>query len=332
MSPPPFGIYVPAVLFLDQKENLDEESIKKHILRLAQVVVVLITQRSEAVPADRTVPRRYYSQGGVTGILVQGSNGEAQLLLHDERKQAIRLTRDTLDQNGYKDVLVIAGTGGQSTKETLKLCQDAADAGASHALVLTPSTWPPQMTKPNITRFFHAVADASPIPIMIYNFPVVTAGIDLDSDIISTLAQHPRIVGTKLSCGNIGKLQRIVSSVPASEFAAFPGKSDVFLQGLISGSAGVIGALPNVVPKAHVRLLKLYKEGKLDEAVKLQGLLGQADWELGKLGSIAGIKAVVSRHFGYGEPFVRGPLAPLDADRVATISKLAEAIQLEKSL
>ncbi|KAI0084139.1 dihydrodipicolinate synthetase [Irpex rosettiformis] len=306
MSPPPPGIYVPAVVFLDQNEELDEENIKKHILRLAQ--------------------------GGITGILVQGSNGEAQFLSHEERKRAIQLTREILDRNGFKDRLVIAGTGGHSTKETIKLTKDAADAGASHALVLTPATWPPQMTKPNIIRFFHTVADTSPIPIMIYNFPVVTAGIDLDSDLISTLAKHPNIVGVKLSCGNIGKLQRIASSVSPSEFATFPGKADVFLQGLISGSAGLIGALPNVLPRLHVQLLKLYKEGKLDEAVKLQALLGQSDWELGKLGSIAGIKAIVSEHFSYGEPHVRGPLSSLDSERLANIGGLAEAIQLEKQI
>ena len=97
-------------------------------------------------------------QAGVTGILVQGSNGEAQFLSHDERKHAIKFTRDTLEQNGFKDRLVIAGTGGQSTKETIKLTKDAADAGASHALVLTPATWPPQMTKPNIIRFFQTAS------------------------------------------------------------------------------------------------------------------------------------------------------------------------------
>ena len=166
---------------------------------------------------------------------------------------------------------------------------------------------------------------------MIYNFPTVTAGIDLDSDTIIAVAQHPRIVGTKLSCGNIGKLHRVTSALPPTEFAAFPGKSDVFLQGLISSSAGVIGALPNVAPKAHVHLLKLYNEGKLEEAKKLQSLLGQSDWELGKLGSIAGIKAIVSKHFGYGAPHVKGPLAPLDADKV-NLGKLGELIALEKTL
>ncbi|KAH8100139.1 dihydrodipicolinate synthetase [Cristinia sonorae] len=304
-KPPPNGVYVPAVLFMDENEDLDIPSIQAHILRLAQ--------------------------GGVTGILVQGSNGEAQHLSHDERKLAIATTRQTLDQNGFKNVVVIAGTGGQSTRETKKLCADARDAGAEYALVLTPSTWPPQMTKPNIIRFHREVADASPIPTMIYNFPTVTAGIDLDSDTIATLAAHPNIVGTKLSCGNVGKLQRLTSSLSSTEFATFPGKSDVFLQGLISGSAGVIGALPNVAPKAHIRLLNLFREGKLEEAVKLQALLGHADWQLGKIGSIAGIKAIVSKHFEYGKPFVRGPLAPQQLQD-ASMDKLEELIVLEKSL
>lgn len=166
---------------------------------------------------------------------------------------------------------------------------------------------------------------------MIYNFPVVTAGLDLDSDTITTLAAHPNIVGTKLSCGNIGKLQRLTSVLPSSDFATFPGKSDVFLQGLVSGSAGVIGALPNVAPKAHIHLLKLYEEGKLQEAVKLQALLGHADWQLGKIGSIAGIKAIVSKHFGYGQTHVRGPLAPQQLQDAA-VDKLEELIALEKSL
>ncbi|EKM58391.1 uncharacterized protein PHACADRAFT_252672 [Phanerochaete carnosa HHB-10118-sp] len=305
-APPPFGVYVPAVAFLDENEELDETGIGQHILRLAQ--------------------------GGVRGILVQGSNGEAQLLSHEERKTAIRITRDTLDKNGFKDTVIVAGTGAQSAKETIKLCKDAAEAGAAYVLVLTPSTWPKQMTPPNIIRFFHRVADESPLPIMIYNFPTVTAGIDLDSDTIIAIAQHPRIVGTKLSCGNIGKLHRVSSALPSAEFAAFPGKSDVVLQGLFSGSAGIIGALPNVAPKAHAHLLKLYGEGKLEEATKLQSLLGQSDWELSKLGSIGGIKAVVSKHFGYGGPHVRSPLAPLLDEQKVTNAKLEELIALEKSL
>ncbi|PIL29810.1 hypothetical protein GSI_08016 [Ganoderma sinense ZZ0214-1] len=307
-TPPPAGVYVPAVLFFDENEELDIQSIKAHVLRLAQ--------------------------GGVTGILVQGSNGEAQHLSHDERKTTIRLTRDTLDENGFQNVLVIAGTGGQSTKETKKLCVDAKEAGASHALVLTPGVWAPQMTKERILKFHRDVADASPIPTMVYNFPTVTAGLNLDSDTIGALGEHPNIVGTKLSCADVGKLHRLTSTLPASKFATFPGSSAVYLQGLVSGSAGIIGALPNVAPKAHAELYKLWQEAKLAEAEKLQALLGHADWELQKLGSIAGIKAIVSKHFGYGNVNVRGPLTPRDLEAAGSSStaKLEELIVVEKAL
>ena len=169
---------------------------------------------------------------------------------------------------------------------------------------------------------------------MIYNFPVVTAGLNLDSDIIAELGTHPNIVGTKLSCADVGKLNRLTSTLPASKFATFPGSSSVFLQGLVVGSAGIIGALPNVAPKAHAELYKLWKEGKMAEAQKLQSLLAHADWELQKLGSIAGIKAIVSRHFGYGSVNVRGPRTPRDLDAAgpAASTKLEELIVLEKSL
>ncbi|KAH9838310.1 dihydrodipicolinate synthetase [Rhodofomes roseus] len=304
-TPPPSGVYVPAVLYFDENEDFDVPAIQAHILRLAK--------------------------GGVTGILVQGSNGEAQHLSHDERKEAIRLTRKTLDDNGFQQVVIIAGTGAQSTRETKKLCKDAAEAGAAFCLVLTPSVWPTQMTPEKIIKFHSDVADASPIPTMVYNFPVVTAGLNLDSDIIGELAKHPNIVGTKLSCGTIGKLHRLTSTVPITKFATFPGVSDVFLQGLVSGSAGLIGALPNVAPKAHMEVYRLYKAGKIQEAEKIQGLLGHADWELGKLGSIGGIKAVVSKHFGYGGTVVRAPLSAAVVTPTST-TKLDELIVLEKSL
>ncbi|KAF8206545.1 hypothetical protein K438DRAFT_1714957 [Mycena galopus ATCC 62051] len=307
--PPPPGYYVPAVLFFDSNEDFDVPAIQAHVLRLAR--------------------------GGVTGILVQGSNGEAQHLSHDERKEAIRLTRATLDENGFQNTLVIAGTGAQSTRETKKLCVDAKEAGASHVLVLTPSTWPPQMNVDNIIRFHREVADASPLPYMIYNFPVVTAGIDLDSDAIATLAQHPNIVGTKLSCGQIGKLHRLASTFPRTEFATFAGRSDFFFTSLLAGGAGLIGALVNVVPKVHGQLLKLHEEGNFKEAMALQAKLAHADWAMQKLGGISGVKAVVSKNFGYGVPNVRGPLKALAVESLdgnKHAETVAELIALEKSL
>jgi 4-hydroxy-2-oxoglutarate aldolase len=93
---------------------------------------------------------------------------------HDERNQAISLTRTTLDENGFKHVLVIAGTGAQSTRETKKICADAKDAPASHALVLTPSTWPPQMTVDNSLRFHREVSRYIEMHVVICNLNEIT--------------------------------------------------------------------------------------------------------------------------------------------------------------
>lgn len=93
----------------------------------------------------------------MTGILVQGSNGEAQHLSHEEKIKCLKVTRETLDKNGFQNVVIIAGTGAQSTRETILLCEEAKEAGASHVLVLTPSTWPGAMSRENILRFFRTV-------------------------------------------------------------------------------------------------------------------------------------------------------------------------------
>ncbi|KAG6913603.1 hypothetical protein DXG01_005638 [Tephrocybe rancida] len=175
------------------------------------------------------------------------------------------------------------------------------------------------MSVNNIIRFHREVADASPIPVMIYNFPVVTAGQDLDSDTLATLTQHPNIVGTKLSCGNIRKLHHLATRFPSSEFAVYAGRSDFFTQGLLSGSAGTIAAL----------------EGKVVEAMELQGKFTHADWAIGKIGGIGGVKAIVSKNFGYGSTTVRGPLKAVDAERLHEnkhYKAMEEMISVEKAL
>ncbi|KDN40734.1 hypothetical protein RSAG8_07909, partial [Rhizoctonia solani AG-8 WAC10335] len=259
---PPPGIYVPAVLFFDSNEELDLASIKSHILRLAN--------------------------GGVTGILIQGSNGEAQHLSHAERSQTIQFARKTLDEAGYD--------GRSQGKKRVVLCKEAAEAGAEFVLVLTPGVWPGMMTKEAILKFHRDVADASPVPVLIYNFPVVTAGLDLDSTILSELAQHPNIVGTKLSCGQVAKLHRLTSSQPATSFAAFPGRADILVPSLVCGAPGAIaryvvcGLSRTSGHIAHVRAYELFQEGKLKEAMEIQTLLSHADWGINRIGGVSGVK------------------------------------------
>lgn len=272
---------------------------------------------------------------------MQGSNGEAQHLSHEERSRAIRLTRKTLDENGFSNIVVVAGTGAQSTRETIKLCKDAAEAGAKYALVLTPSTWPNAMTTENIIRFHTTVADNSPIPCMIYNFPTVTAGQNLESSIIGKLGEHRNIVGTKLSCGDLGKLIRLTSTFPQESFAVFPGRSDVFAPALSSGAAGLIGALVNVAPHAHVKLLKLWNDRHtnpkaLQEVAEIQNILSHADAETNSLGGIGALKGIISAQFGYGNGIVRGPLSSGSPEKFALENLknlwVHRLIQLEKEL
>jgi 4-hydroxy-2-oxoglutarate aldolase len=161
------------------------------------------------------------------------------------------------------------------------------------------------------------VADASPLPVLIYNFPTVCAGIDLDSDTINTLAEHPNIVGTKLSCGSIGKLHRLTTRNPTSSFAVFAGQSQWVLPGLFCGSAGVIAATVNLFPKLHARLYTLWRNGQVDEAMKIQEQLGHTDWAVTKIGGVTGLKRAVTEFFGYGSPDVRGPLSTAAPEKLA---------------
>lgn len=298
---PPRGVYAPVVAFFNEDETLDFGALKAHITRLAKA--------------------------GVAGLVIQGSNGEAPHLLHSERQEVIATASSVLKESGIPGAVIIAGCGAQSTRESIQLCEEAKQAGADYALVLSPSYWSEYapsgsissteltsypagaMQKPVIFKFFDDVAKASPIPILLYNFPAVTSGIDLDSDIIAELsAANPNIVGCKLTCGNLGKLHRVAHDQRTTKpFAAFAGKSDFFLHGLVAGSNGVIAAAANLAPAVHVHLLKLYDEGKIKEAQDIQTRLSQADWVLVQLG-VAGLKAALDRYYGYGGGRSRRPL------------------------
>lgn len=228
--PLPQGVYVPTVAFFNRKEEVDLETTKKHAVRLAKA--------------------------GVAGIAVQGSNGEAVHLDRDERNAITTATRTALDSSGYSHVPLIVGCGTQSTRETIRLCQDAAQSGGDYVLVLPPSYYRSLMTREVLLRFFRDVADASPLPVLIYNFPGATSGVDLNSDEVIELGQHENIVGIKLTCGNTGKLARIASALelqPKSNggkknFSTFGGSADFTLQTFIAGGDGVIAGVGNVIP------------------------------------------------------------------------------------
>ncbi|KAF4465732.1 dihydrodipicolinate synthetase family [Fusarium albosuccineum] len=299
------GIYVPTVAFFTPDNEIDVETTKAHATRLAHA--------------------------GVAGLVTHGSNGEAVHLDHDERKLITRATRDALDQTGNQQLPLIAGCGAQSTRETIELCREAADSGASHALVLPPAYYKDLLTLELIQQHFRKVAEQSPIPILIYNFPAACAGLDLNSDTILALAEHPNIVGVKLTCGNTGKLARVVAGTKGTAFKTFAGSVDFTIQALSVGGHGVIGGTANIAPRTCVQLMQLWRGGNLKEATVLQEIVSRGDWAAIKGGFIA-VKAALERYYGYGgQP--RKPCAPLEGRALdVQLEGFLELVDLEQKL
>lgn len=311
--PLPCGIYAPTMTFFDaETEELDIATIKKHAANLVRA--------------------------GLVGLVTMGSNGEAVHCTREEKCAVTKATREALDEAGFQSTPIIIGATEGSVKGTIELCKLASESGADYALVLPPSYYRAQVDEESIYNYFTAVADSSPIPIILYNYPGAVAGVDMDSDLIIKLGQHANIVGTKFTCGNTGKLTRVALGTNAknpfqegSGYMAFGGMCDFELQTIISGGAGIIAGGANVMPKLCTKVWNLYVEGKKEEAEALQKILSKGDWPLTKA-AIAGTKQAIQTYYGYGG-YPRRPLKRLDEARVAAIAEgIKEAMEVEKSL
>ncbi|CAK7205162.1 hypothetical protein SEUCBS139899_007927 [Sporothrix eucalyptigena] len=314
------GVYVPTMCFFDPAtENVDTDTIARHAVRLART--------------------------GVMGLATQGSNGEAVHLTHSERRLVTKTTRVALDTAGFADMPIIVGCGSQSTRETIELCQDAWAAGGDFALVLPPSYYAPLFapSSQTILEYFRAVADASPIPLLIYNFPGAVNGMDMSSDIIVQLAAHPNIVGVKLTCGNTGKLNRVAAATrkmfpkkegnidDAPEFLVLGGSADFTIQTLVAGGHGILAGLANIAPKACIKTMELFNKGHLAEAQAMQEILSDGDWTAIK-GGVVGVKAGLEAWSGYGG-YARSPLPKPTADQAKQWKEgFRDLVLLEKSL
>ncbi|KAL2670142.1 hypothetical protein Neosp_015023 [[Neocosmospora] mangrovei] len=279
----------------------------------------------EQQPINYEIQERHLKHligSGLTGVVIAGSNGEAVSLTAEERLKLVSLTREVATRMGRKDMPIVIGTVGHATMDIIEQLRASKEAGADFGLVLTPSYFHFAMNASAIKQFFteradaEQVADASPIPIPIYSWPLVTSGIELNSDIMSTLGIHPNIAGTKLTCGGIAKTVRIAAEFRKEDFCALTGFTDWLLPGLHAGASGSISGFANLCPrsalfdaaivgvlirkKACVRIYETYKAGKFDEARALQNAIAKPEWDITKSG-INGTKWVVAKLLGYGE-------------------------------
>jgi 4-hydroxy-2-oxoglutarate aldolase len=297
----PSGIYPPLPTFFTAQDELDLVTLRRHMLRVAD--------------------------SGIAGYVLMGTNGEAVHLTDDERTQIIVTAREVLQSSGYSSMPIIAGCGDSSTRATIAHCQRAAHSGADIALVLPPFYYKGSMDSRSLIAHYRAIADSSPLPVLIYNMPASTAGLDLDAATICTLAEHPNIIGVKDSAGNIAKLAQIVASAPPT-FQVFAGNAGYLLPALVVGAVGAVSALANVFPEEVCAVQALFEAGELEEARLLQARLIPANAAVTSIYSVPGLKAALEQTAGYGGA-PRMPLQPLTAQERTRLTELLRSVSTE---
>jgi 4-hydroxy-2-oxoglutarate aldolase len=253
-----------------------------------------------------------WNRTDLSGYLVTGSNGEFAALTEHEKMRIWEVARKHIPTQKR----FLAGTGCETTRETIAMTKQAASAGAEAALVVTPWYNKGAMKSRELVAHFTAVADAAPIPILLYNVPQFT-GVTMGSDAVAKLAEHPNITGMKDSAGAMEMFAEYVRVTPPS-FQLFIGSALSFYVALCLGARGGILALANIAPQECVLIQRLFEDGKQEEAKRLQlRLLPLARTVTSRFG-IGGLKAAMTMRGYYGGP-PRPPLLPPTAEEVEAI-------------
>ncbi|MEX2356530.1 MAG: dihydrodipicolinate synthase family protein [Thermaerobacterales bacterium] len=240
----------------------------------------------------------------LNGFVALGTTGEFASLTFEERLQVI--TRSVEAAEGRP---VIAGTGCPSTLETVALTLAAAERGAQAALVVPPYYHWEAMNDAALYEHYTAVADAAPVPVILYNFPAA-ARVTLTPDLVAELAVHPNIIGMKDSSSDLARFGEHLARTP-DDFALMTGSSSLLLPAMVMGAAGGILALANVAPWECCELYELVRDGKMEEAAALQRRLTRVTEKVGGEYGIPGIKALMAM-LGYFGGAPRTPMLAID--------------------
>ena len=262
-----------------------------------------------------------YGRTGLKGIVVLGSNGEYVSLSEEEKRKVV----ETVVQATPDHMLVIAGTGCESTRETIRLTADCAAAGAHVALVVTPHYFGGKMSDAALINHFTMVADRSPIPIMLYNVPQFTH-VNLTVNVVAELSRHPNIIGIKDSTGNVMQLGEFLGQVD-SDFSVLVGTASALYGALTLGCVGGVLALANVTPETCVKIQALIQEGDFKAAQQIQLKMIPVNKAVTAVFGIAGLKTALDMlgYFG-GEP--RAPLLPSSEETKQAIENILKQADL----
>ncbi len=258
---------------------------------------------------------------GLAGYVVFGSNGENVFMDEGEKLAVLR----TVAGAAARGKAVIAGTGCESTRETIRLSRLSAEAGAQAALVVTPHYY--KLSDKRLEAYFRDVADACPLPVLLYNVPKFT-GVNMSADLVARLAAHPNIRGIKDSSGNVPQLTDILRRV-APEFAVLVGTASVLYAGCALGATGGVVALANVAPRECVQLVEAAAAGRHAEARDLQMRLFPVNEAITATYGVPGLKAAMDM-VGYRGGLPRKPLTPAEAPEKEAIGRILASAGLPK--
>jgi len=245
-----------------------------------------------------------YNSTGLAGYVAIGSTGESVLLSRSEAESILATVKEAAGQGKR----LIAGTGAESTAETIERTKRAAELGYHFALVKTPYYYKPAYRPEVLIAHYRRVADASPIPILLYSVPIFT-GVTLEAPEVATLSEHPNIVGIKDSSGHVMRVGEMVAAAQPG-FQVLTGSAPTLLAGLTVGAQGAILALASGLPEKCIELFELARAGNIERARELQNVVLKISKVVASEHAIAGLKFLMDKR-GYRGGIPRPPLVPI---------------------
>lgn len=253
----------------------------------------------------------YLWQIGIRGFLIGGSTGEGPYLEPGERRQLVKGARDCVDR-----AYLSCGVAAETVRQASEMISEAVEVGADSVLVITPTTLTRNRTR-YVEGYYEEVADNSPVPVLLYSVPLVTA-FELPEELVVRLSHHPNIVGMKDSGGDPVRMQRLTASVKAG-FLLFTGSTQALSLALTAGAYGAITASTNYLPSRLLELVDIAFSEPI-KARALQQRVSDVSAAVETLG-IPGVKAAAA-FAGLQPGLPRLPLRPLDRNQQQALAEL----------
>ena len=261
-----------------------------------------------------------WNRTGVSGYVALGSTGERVHLDEREYVEVIEAAREAVP----REMLLLAGAGQHSTRASLRETQLAARAGADAVLLIPPHFYRGAMTTDVLFKHYNAVADASPLPVVVYSIPQNT-GLGVAPELAARLAAHPNVVGIKDSSGDLLNLNETLRLAP-DDFAVLTGHGGIFYHALAAGARGGILAAACAAPRLAVAIQRAFERGAHEQALGMQRRLSPLAKAVTVSFGVGGLKAALDLA-GYEGGLVRAPLTMPGEEARREIARLLEAAE-----